>query len=101
MLDPGAASGIIGTDTLREYQEDVLSKTSCKVKLRPSTATFTSIDGKPTKGLGSAAIPLPKTALKNGVFVADLIGGAGSLCPGLLPLSSFLAYKANIFCNVF
>eukprot|EP00973_Karenia_brevis_P062066 8631292-Karenia_brevis.AAC.1 len=43
-IDPGAASGLSGMDTLRHYAHDVLDELST---FKPSTTTFTSSDGKP------------------------------------------------------
>ena len=101
IVDPGAASGIIGTDTLREYQDEVLSRHNKTVITRPSTSSFTGIDGKPTPGLGIAHIPLCHPLLPEAIFHADMIGGPGSCCPGLMPLKSMLNYKANLFTGTF
>ena len=97
IVDPGAASGIIGTDTLLEYQQEVLHYTNHKVAVRPSHAQFTGIDGCPTPGIGTAVIPLPKAPLQNASFTADLIGGPGSHCPGLLPLKALILYRAVLY----
>eukprot|EP00959_Pyramimonas_sp_CCMP1952_P180449 3773281-Pyramimonas_sp.AAC.1 len=50
LYDPGAASGIIGTDTVREYHRDIIPRMD--METRPTKSKFTGIDGKPTPGIG-------------------------------------------------
>ena len=57
----------------------------------PSSSRFTGIDGEPTPGIGKAIIPLVIPALAGSTFTADMIGGSGSYCPGLVPVPSRLS----------
>lgn len=99
LYDPGASSGIIGTDTVRDYVNDVLDGQA--VSVTPSEARFTGIDGEPTPGLGKALVPLRHPLLRGATFSADMIGGAGSYCPGLFPLSTSIKLRATMFAGVF
>ena len=99
LYDPGASSGIIGTDTLLDYVREVLG--GADIHTLPSFNKFTGIDGEPTPGVGKAVVPLMIPALRDSTFTADMIGGSGSYCPGLLPLSTSIRLKASMFAGVF
>ena len=94
LFDPGAASGIIGTGTVLDYNNEVLG--GATINTFPSRNKFTGIDGEPTPGMGRAIIPVVVPALRGSTFVADMIGGSGSYCPGLLPLSTSIRRKATL-----
>ena len=76
IYDPGASSGIIGTDTVREYQQEVLG--GAAIESKPTRAQFTGIDGRPTPGIGKAVLPLRIPAMRGTTFTGDMIGGSGS-----------------------
>ena len=99
LFDPGAASGILGTDIVLDYNNEVLGGVA--IDTLPSRNMFTGIDGKPTPGMGRAIIPLMIPALRGSTFTADMIGGSGSYCPGLLPLSTPIRRKATMCSGVF
>ena len=99
LFDPGAASGIIGTDTVLDYKNDILG--GQEITTMPSFSRFTGIDGEPTPGIGKAIIPLMIPALAGRIFTADMLGGSGSYCPGLVPLSTSIRLKATMFSGVF
>ena len=88
IVDPGASKALIGTHTLVQHMELGLNPRGLKVRTLPakSGATFTGIDGVPSPGQGSALVPLGMRNAPPGLsFQADMIGGEGSCCPGLLP----------------
>ncbi|CAK0817055.1 unnamed protein product, partial [Prorocentrum cordatum] len=99
LYDPGASSGIIGTDTVREYQQEILG--GAEIESRPTRAQFTGIDGKPTPGIGKAIVPLRIPAMKDATFTGDMIGGMGSWCPALMPLPTSIRYRAIMFSAMF
>ena len=52
IIDPGAASGLGGTDTKVEY--DANNVPHCQnYDVVPATSSFSGIDGEPVKGLGT------------------------------------------------
>ena len=96
LIDPGAAAGLIGSETLR----DLL--TSCYPELRDdqlqwmdSTATITGISGCPDKALGRIELKLPFKGM-DAVYTADVIGNEGSLCPALVGNPALCAMKASL-----
>ena len=97
--DLGAASGIIGTDTVREYQRDIISDTI--IETRPATSKFAGIDGPPTPGIGKVVVPLQIPVLKGATFTGDVIGDLGSFFPALLPRQASMRYRAVMFAIVF
>ena len=96
IIDPGAASGVIGTYTCGNYMREVLWPSGMDIEVTPSTGTFTGIDGEPQPGLGKARMPLGLPGLEDSSYTADLIGGNGSSCPGLLPNSTLVRYQMTI-----
>lgn len=99
LYDLGAPSGIIGTDTVREYQGDILNGAS--IMVMPAWSHFTGIDGKPTPGIGNVVVPLKMPAMRGATLTGDVIGGSGSWCPGLMPLSISIRYRAVMLAAVF
>ena len=101
VIDPGAATGLTGTDTLRRYYEQVLvPKGYGSILVNPSSATFTGIDGQPEPGVGVAEIPLALVGAPDVVWNSDLMGGSGSNCSALLGNDSLRQFKASIFENI-
>ena len=92
--DPGAASGLMGTETLREYSEAVLKPMGLDhlIRYEDSEASVTGISGKPDAAIAAARIPLPIPEI-GGTFDADLIGNEGSTCPALSPLPTAIRNK--------
>ena len=95
IVDPGAASALMGTDTLKHYFEHLLSPQDlARVSFEPSNATFTGVDGRPEPGLGVCTFPLVISGIPGRPFRTDLMGGTGSKCPGPLPLHVLMEYQA-------
>ena len=89
LVDPGAASGLIGTDTLRELLDAgmVPEHLQDKITWEPSTTTVTGISGQGDSTLARVCLPFGVGG-EDGIpasYTAELIGGQGSTCPALLP----------------
>ena len=100
IVDPGAAAGIMGTDTMKDFVKQHLKSAGLQSELEPSTSTFSGIDGQSDPGLAVATMPIGVPGCSDITFKADLMGGTGSKCPGLLPNSSLLQYTAALFCDI-
>ena len=100
IVDSGASSGLMGTDTFRKYLQEVLQPAGKTVKFEPTSNTFTGVDGLTDPGLALCTMPLGVPGEDGISFKADLIGNAGSTCPGLLPLPTLIYYYASLFCNI-
>ncbi len=101
LVDPGAASGIIGSDTLREYVDNILVPNNMDYKIEPSAAVFKGISGQPEPGKGAVTMPMSVAGMADCTFAADVVGNAGSYCPGLLPNSSMRQHNMSLFTNIF
>ena len=99
IIDPGAASALTGSDTLKALKE-FAAKRGHGTKLCKSDATFTGISGSSDSAVAHASIPI-FTGGKAMSFECDIMGGSGSNCPALLPLSSMIAKNMSLFSNVF
>ena len=100
VVDPGAASGLMGTDTMREYITDHLQYTDMALSLFPSNNTFSGINGNDDPSIAVALVPLGVKGVDNIAFKTDLIGGSGSHCPGLMPLETLITYMASLFYDI-
>eukprot|EP00959_Pyramimonas_sp_CCMP1952_P296039 6192594-Pyramimonas_sp.AAC.1 len=54
LVDTGAAKAIMGTDTMKEYITDILSKYGKVIEVKPSDSRFTGIGGRQEKSKGLA-----------------------------------------------
>ncbi|CAK0830773.1 unnamed protein product [Prorocentrum cordatum] len=98
LRDPGAASGIVGTDSLLTCYNDALEPLGVGCDLVPTTAKFTGIDAVPAPGIGKSKVPLGMPMLENATSTGDLTGGPGS-CPGLFSLKSSIKFEASMLAN--
>lgn len=96
IIDPGAAHALMGVDTLLHF----LRGTGVTPIFCRSDRAFVGIDGEPSPGLKKVSFPLGTPGL-NAEFETDLIGGGGSLCPGLLPLFTMREHKCVLLCGFF
>ena len=89
LVDPGASSGLVGTDTLRELLDSgmVPQDKVKEITWGPSSTTVTGISGQADSTLARVSLPFG-LGLKEAEYTADLIGGSGSTCPALLPNTS-------------
>ena len=102
LVDTGAAKAIMGTDTMKEYITDILSKYGKVISVSPSESRFTGIGGRQEKSKGLAQTPLgiPLPGVAEVSIDLDLPGDLGSQRPGLLPLSVMLRLQSSILCGV-
>ena len=79
--------------SLKEIIDKVLRPRGLLKQIRWSTsiATFQGINPNPEKSVGKVTIPIGLAGLSGAVFSADVIGGASTLCPGLVPLRTLAA----------
>ena len=103
IVDPGASKGLMGTETLREYVTAVLKphQLASSIVVQESSTTFSGINGEVDPSAGAAELPMLIPELPGSVFCTDLIGGAGSRCPGLLSLMTFMNLYGSLLCNIF
>ena len=100
IVDPGAASAIMGTDTLREFVNEVLKPKGYSVKYRSTTSRFTGIGGRSDPGVAKASFNIGVPGLSSAELTVDLVGHGGSNCPVLLPLECLLRMQACMLFNV-
>lgn len=103
IVDPGAARGLIGSDSLREIINSVLRPAGKDhlVKWKPSNNKFTGISTDEQKSIGLVNFPIGLLGISNSTYTADVIGGPSSRCPGLVPLITLLAQGCVISCGYF
>ena len=104
IIDPGAANGLIGTETLRDllYNVDMKSTVAPKVKWSEKKSEVTGISGTADQTLGEVCIPLPMLpGMDTASYVADVIGGEASCCPALVGNPALVRMKAVIAANWF
>ncbi|CAE6930753.1 unnamed protein product [Symbiodinium sp. CCMP2592] len=101
LVDPGAASGLVGSETLRDLMEHCLPGDQARtVQLRHDRTSVSGINGTPEQTLGEVSLPLRMLDM-NGTFSAEVIGGEGSLCPALLSNPALRKQSAAILTNHF
>ena len=103
LVDPGAARGLIGSDTLNDIVHGVLKplKLQHQVKWSSSAAKFSGISPDTQHSLGLVSIPIGLLGIKKSTYSADVIGKGSSKCPGLIPLRTLLANGCLLACGYF
>ncbi len=103
IVDPGAARGLIGSDSLRDIINTVLRPAGKDhlVKWKQSNNKFTGISTDEQHSIGLVNFPIGLLGINNATYTADVIGGASSRCPGLVPLVTLLAQGCVISCGYF
>ena len=99
LVDPGAASGLIGSETLRDLLEHCSSATAVRWN-KSKTTNVSGISGGADSTLGEIEIPLDISGAE-ATFKADVLGGEGSLCPALLSNPALRRQRAAILSNWF
>ena len=92
IVDPGAARGVIGCDSLGEIKDQVL-KPRWMLKYiawATSNAKFSGISSDLQYSVGLVTFPIGLQGISNAVFSADVLGGHATHCPGLVPLRSLM-----------
>ncbi|CAE8595274.1 unnamed protein product [Polarella glacialis] len=100
LIGPGAASGLIGSDTLKEFRDEILLPLGVDIICRPTTQNVSGISGKPDPALSRVTMPI-FPGIKSSTFTADVIGKQGSKCPALLPNPSMRAANMGLLTNFF
>ena len=101
IIDPGAASGLIGSETLRDLVATCVKPFGKEISIEKDvTSPVSGIDGKSDQTLGRVTVPLLSSgkAIK---FCGEVIGGQGSLCPALVGNPSLRKMNCVIFSNYF
>jgi len=100
IYDPGAPSGLCGTETLRNLMDEVLTPNGHQVSLRPQHATYRGISDTSETAKYRAVLPLNLGPLQV-TFEADAIGGAGDICPLLYGNDSCRTHGNVFIANYF
>ena len=103
IIDPGAASGLIGSETLRDIIATCVQPygKSSDVAIDTSvTSPVSGISGSSDRTLGKVTIPLVTAGLPIS-FTGEIIGGEGSLCPALVGNPSLRSLRSTIFTSYF
>ena len=79
LIDPGAAAGLIGSDTLKDYLDEVVKPAGMmdKVKFNKTDAKMTGISGRSQNAVAKVALPIFLAPGVVGNFHAEVIGGDG------------------------
>ena len=101
LIDPGASKALIGMDSLKKIMDNVLRPKGMLKYMTwaTSTATFQGINPTPEHSLGVVSFPIGLEGISGSRYVADVIGGPSTLCPGLVPLRTLAALHACIMCG--
>ena len=98
-FDPGAAGGLGGTDTLREYHKGQPPLANNHT-VEASDQTYSGISGDACPSLGEIRQEVQCGRLKL-AWHGDMIGGHGSWCPMLLGLPPLVEFRAIAFHGLF
>ena len=103
LIDPGAASGLIGSDTLKELLQHCVvpyGKENEVVLNYDKTTPVSGINGGSDSTLAEVSIPLTSNGQPL-TYTAEVIGGSGSMCPALVGNPTLRRLDASIFTNWF
>ena len=101
IIDPGAASGLIGCDTLKDLMEHCIKPYGKEISIDKSiTSPVSGISGGSDRTLGQVTIPLVTGGCPI-TFTGEVIGGDGSMCPALVGNPSLRKMHSTIFTNYF
>jgi hypothetical protein len=103
LIDPGAASGLIGSDTLKQLMDNCITpfgKQHGVYMNYNKTTPVSGISGEANQTLGEISIPLQAGGYSI-TYTADVIGGSGSTCPALVGNPTLCRLDASIFANWF
>ena len=102
LIDPGAASGLIGSETLRDLMQHCIpedQQDEC-VSWSSRTTSVAGISGASDETLGEVSIKL-NTSSRSISYKGDVIGGDGSLCPALVGNPTLRQQQAALFSDWF
>ena len=92
LVDPGAAAGLIGSETLRDIMENCIKPQGLEtgVERREKQTSVTGISGKGDQTMAEISFPFKLDSKQQARYSADVLGGEGSLCPALVSNPSLL-----------
>ena len=82
VIEPGAANGLMGSETLRDLIEhcDMQDQVKSHLTWKDKMSSITGISGADDSTLGEVRLPLPMLkGLESSCYLADVIGGEASL----------------------
>ena len=97
LIDPGAASGLVGSETLRMLKSCSLGEMEIN---RNKITPVSGISGNSESTLGEVTLTMA-TAGQPITYTAEVIGGAGSLCPALVGNPTLRRLGASILTDWF
>ena len=103
LIDPGAASGLIGSETLRDLLETCVQPFGTKeqVEIRyDKTSPVSGISGSSDRTLGQITVPLQANGHPIS-YTGEVLGGQGSLCPALVGNPALRRMNAALLTNFF
>ena len=102
LIDPGAASGLIGSETLRDLMEHCIPQERHQndVTWSSRTTSVAGISGESDETLGEVSIKL-NTSNRMISYKGDVIGGSGSLCPALVGNPTLRQQQAALYSDWF
>ena len=101
LVDPGAASGLVGSETLRDLLSVLPPERQQAVSWNHGKQhSVSGISGTPENTMGEVTIPLTLSGA-HGDYRADVLGGDGSLCPALLGNPALRRQRAAILTDYF
>ena len=103
IIDPGAAAGLIGSETLRELMKICVEPYGMKDRIEieyDKTSPVSGISGSADRTLGRITVPL-QTNGHDITFTGEVLGGEGSLCPPLVGNPALRKMHAVLFAEYF
>ena len=97
LVDPGASSGLIGSETLRDLFDSgmVPPEKANEITWGAAQTTVTGISCQSDQTIARISIPFCIGA-EDAEYTADIIGGDGSNCPALLPNGSLRQLRTTM-----
>eukprot|EP00435_Cladocopium_sp_Y103_P070472 s308_g35.t1 len=103
LIDPGAASGLVGSDTLLQLLDNCVKPAGKQDEMiidHNKTVPVSGINGVSESTLGQVSLPLVSGGHPI-TYTADVLGGDGSFCPALVGNPALRQMNAVIFSNWF
>lgn len=103
IIDPGVASGLIGSDTLKDIMDKCIhpyGKFKDAEMNKVVTSPVSGISGGSDRTLGQVKLPLIAGGCPI-TYTAEVIGGEGSCCPALVGNPTLRKMNSTIFTNYF
>ena len=106
LIDPGAASGLVGSDTLLQLMDNCVKPAVKQDEMiidHGKTVPVSGISGVSENTLGQVTLPLVQLVSggQSITYTADVLGGDGSFCPALVGNPALREMNAVMFCNWF